>query len=151
MDFGSRQKLDLLTAQSNALASALCGISDSNDNARQRCLNFATEVRAFVKAWSNLSKALHDPQLEARPAFSQILERVLSDNSKIINDLRSQLAEVRTKQAQYDAAVKGKRWVPRNKSAHLLVSFLGRETIHLRQQQVYYAISVLDVLLGVVL
>ena len=59
-----RQKLDLLTAQANALGTALSSIPDTNESARQRCLGFAQEVRAFVKAWSNLSKALHDPQLE---------------------------------------------------------------------------------------
>lgn len=150
MDFGSRQRLDLLNAKSNALASALCSISESSDVARQKCLNFATEIRELVKAWSNLSKALYDPALEARPAFTKILERVLVDNSKIIDDVRNQLAELRAKQAQYDAAIKGKRWIPRAKTSHLVVSFLSRETIQLRQQQVYYAISVLDVLLGVV-
>lgn len=143
--------MDLLTAQANALGTALCAVSDTNDNARQRCLNFAAEVRSFVKGWNNLSKALHDPQLESRPAFTQITDRVLQDCSKIVNDLRSQLADVRTKQSQYDAAVRGKRWMPRNKTPHLLVSFLGRETTALRQQQIFYANSVLDVLLGVVL
>jgi len=146
-----RHKLDLLTAQANALGTALCAVSDTNDSARQRCLNFAAEVKSFVKGWNNLSKALHDPQLESRPAFTQIIDRILLDCSKIVNDLRSQLADVRTKQSQYDAAIRGKRWMPRNKTPHLLVSFLSRETTNLRQQQIFYAISVLDVLLGVVL
>lgn len=150
MDFGSRQRLDLLNAKSNALASALCSISESSDGARQKCLNFATDIRDLVKAWSNLSKALYDPTLEARPAFVKIIERVIVDNSKIIDDVRNQLAEIRSKQAQYDAAIRGKRWMPRTKNSHLVTSFLSRETIQLRQQQVYYAISVLDVLLGVV-
>lgn len=146
-----RKKLDLLTAQANALGTALCAVSDTHDNARQRCLNVAVEVKSFVKGWNNLSKALHDPQLAPRPAFIQIIDRLLLDCSKIVNDLRGQLADVRTKQSQYDAAVRGKRWMPRNRTPQLLANFLGRETTILRQQQIFYAISVLDVLLGVVL
>lgn len=147
-----RLKLEHLTAHSNALAAALVNIQDSNDHARQRCLNFSAEIRGFVKAWSNLSKALHDPQLEPRPAFTKIVERLLTDNLRIINDLRTQLAEVRNKQEAYDAAIRNRRWVPgRHKTAHLLVAFLGRETTVLRLQQVIYAVSVLDVILGVIL
>ncbi|KAK5074188.1 hypothetical protein LTR64_006667 [Lithohypha guttulata] len=145
------QKLELLILHANTLATTLVGISDSNGHVRQRCLNFAAEIKAFVKAWSNLSTALHDPQLQARPAFTKIVERLLIDNTRIVGDLRSQLAEVKNKQQAYDAAFRNKRWIPggKHKSAHLVVTFLTRETTILRQQQIIYANSVLDVILGV--
>lgn len=144
------QRLELLILQSTTFATALVGISSAND--RQQCLNVASEIRAFVKAWNNVSKALSDPALEARPAFVRILDRIIIDNSRIINDLRSQLAEVRNKKDTLDAAVRGKRWVPsKNKSSHLVLSFLARDTTGLRLQQVAYAESVLDVILGVIL
>lgn len=144
------QRLELLILQSNTFATALVGISTAND--RQQCLNVASEIRAFVKAWNNVSKALSDPGLESRPAFSRILDRVIIDNSKIINDLRSQLAEVRNKKDALDAAVRGKRWVPsKNKGSQLVLGFLARDTTQLRLQQIAYAESVLDVILGVIL
>lgn len=145
-----RKRLDLLIAKANALSNALRGTSDTNDNAKQRCLVLAAEVQSFVKAWSNVVKALHDPQLQMRSAFSQIIERILNDCVKIIHDLGSQLSEVRTRQAHHDNAAHSIRWLPGRRNTHLLVSFFGRENINLRQLQIRYAVAVLDVILGVV-
>lgn len=145
-----RKRLDLLVAKANALANALRGTSDTNDNAKQRCLVLAAEVQSFVKAWSNVAKALHDPQLQFRPAFSQIIDRILNDCVKIIHDLGSHLSDVKTRQAQHDAAAQSMKWLPKRRTTHLLVSFFGRENINLRQLQIRYAIAVLDVILGVV-
>lgn len=145
-----RKRLDLLVAKANALANAFRSTSDSNDNAKQRCLVLAAEIQSFVKAWSNVAKALHDPQIQFRPAFSQIIERILNDCIKIVHDLGSQLSEVKTRQAHHDATVQSMKWLPKRRTAHLLVSFFGRENINLRQLQIRYAIAVLDVILGVV-
>lgn len=146
-----RSRLQLLTTQATALATNLTEIPDNDETAKQRCLNLSVEIRSLLRAWNNLSSALDDPQLSLRPAFSQILDRLLVDNSRIISDLRTQLGLVRNQQDVYDAALRGKRWVPgRHKPGHLLVHFLKQRTTILRYQQVLYAVAVLDVILGVV-
>lgn len=147
-----RQRLELLTGHAGALGSALHTTPDSNEKAKHQCLNLAAEVKSLVQAWNNLARALYDPQLKPLAPFTQILEIVLSDCARILNDLRTSLSEVRTKQAQYDTASRSQRWsVTPIKKGHILVSFLGRKTTTLRVLQIRYALSVLDVILGVVL
>ena len=146
-----RARLQLLTTQATALATNLTEIPDSDETAKERCLNLSAEVRGLLRAWNNLSSALDDPQLCLRPAFSKIVDRLLTDNSRIVSDLRTQLGLVRNQQDVYNAAVRGKRWVPgRHKAGHLLVLFLKQRTTVLRLLQVRYAVAVLDVVLGVV-
>lgn len=147
-----RHRLDIWTVQANALATALAGLHDSENEAKQRCINYSGEIRGCVKAWSNLAVALDDPQLEPRHNFVKLIDRILTDNSKIVNDLRTQLALIRNKQEEIRTEYKGKKWsLGRKKSVHLLVNFLGGSTTILRLQQIIYAASVLDVILGVVL
>lgn len=130
------------TAHAEALINALRGTEDSDKNADRQRVIFVAQLRAFLSAWQYLLRNYLVPP-PFRQIFKSNFEQLIGDTKKLILDIRRCLSNA---QQMQERARSTSRFYKSHISGHILVTFFGQPVIHLRQQQILYATTVIELI-----
>lgn len=138
-----------LKDRANEFICQLRGTRDDDSGVQQQRDDFIRHVRAFVTAWDTF-RCIYHRSLNPRPTFDHVLRCLIDDSTQILADLSQKLKAATVAERRE----KGKAMFffcrPVVRPTGTLVKFFGGDTTCLRQVQILYATTVVDLISCVV-